>query len=253
MFGVNEKKRIIKLHQKKYREEFQEFLVEGVKGVEEALMTQATVTAIIVEGGRESEPDVSTCIRLAEEKGIRVHSMVDKDIKELKTTETFPGIIAVVGMKHVTRSHLDLERPIVLLDQVNDPGNLGSIIRTADWFGIQQMILSEGSVDPYNPKVVRSTMGSIFRMKILESTQSVQDIDFLIQNGYTVVSLGMSGESVKKLTPSPKTVYVFGSESHGIRKEVLHMSQRVCTIPGSGHAESLNVGVAVGIVLFHIS
>ena len=139
--------------------------------------------------------------------------------------------------------------PIIFLDNVKDPGNLGTIIRTADWFGLKHIILSEDTVDPYNEKVVRSTMGSFFHVNILESTNSVRLLNSLRQKSYMLVSLDIKGELFDTLQPIAKTVYLFGSESHGIRSELAALIEKRYTIPGKGKAESLNVAVAAGIVM----
>ena len=140
-------------------------------------------------------------------------------------------------------------KPIIILDKVSDPGNLGTIIRTADWFGVQNIILSEDSVDLYSPKVVRSTMGSIFHVKTIESTNIVQSIAGLKKKGYNIVALDIKGDSVANFESIPKTAYIFGSESHGIRNTLLDLADKKITISGAGKAESLNVAVSAGILM----
>lgn len=250
MLSINTKKHLQKLQQKKYRTEYGEFIIEGVKGVEEALRCGQTIQCILVEQKKAREPGAENLLTVARKKGIETYEISEAEASSLKTTDVFPGILAVVKIEKVASlNQFDLTQPIIALDRLNDPGNLGTIIRTADWFGVPQIILSEDSVEPFNPKVARSTMGSIFRTKLFESTNIVQDIEFLKNKGYTVVSLGMAGKNIDSLRPAPKTVYLFGSESHGIRPELEKISQAVYTIPGRGGAESLNVGVAAGILL----
>ncbi|MFZ2978574.1 MAG: RNA methyltransferase, partial [Candidatus Magasanikiibacteriota bacterium] len=169
----------------------------------------------------------------------------------IKTTDTFPGVLAIVEQSEVELN--DLTGNIICLDGVKDPGNLGTIIRTADWFGIKNIILAEDCVDPYNPKVVRSTMGSIFRVNIFESEGIVRDLSYLQEDGYKLNGLVMNGVNLDKLKPGNKEIYVLGSESHGIRPEVEKILDKKYTISGSGSAESLNVAVACGILLSRIS
>ena len=111
------------------------------------------------------------------------------------------------------------------------------------------ILLSEGSVDPYSDKVVRSTMGSIFHTKIFKAQNITQAIETLKKKGYNVYTLSMEGDSLDKLKTNQKSVYIFGSESHGVSKELLNLSDKTYTIPGKGKAESLNVAVATTIVL----
>ncbi len=244
------KKQITKLHQKKYRYEFNEFLVEGVKGVEEALK-DATVLVVVIEGNRRDEKDIQHIIKLAEKKRVPIEFCGRKDIGSIKATETFSGVMAIVEMPEYTEEDIINNSPIVYLDNIKDPGNLGTIIRTADWFGVENILLSEDSVDPYNEKCVRSTMGSISRVKIIRSSDAIKSLNKLRDEEYNMSVLAMEGENISKMNNSNKTVYMFGSESHGLRKEIEKIGEKY-TIPGKGGAESLNLAVSVGIVLANI-
>lgn len=247
-------KHLNELQQKKHRAAAQEFIVEGVKGVEEAL-ENGEVILIVIDGALRDEADMQTIIKLAEADEVQVEFCGRKDIGEIKTTDTFPGVLAVVstndiGLEEIARG------PIVALDGVKDPGNLGTIIRTADWFGITNILLAEDSVDPYNPKVVRSTMGSIFRTRVFESLNLATSLQMLKEKfGYTVVSLEMDGEVLpQKLLKkdNENVVFLFGSESHGVRESLEKFIDSRYTIPGKGQAESLNVAVAAAIVMSRI-
>lgn len=248
-------KHINELQQKKHRTAAQEFIVEGVKGVSEAIQADAEVLLIVVDGNLRDERDMSALIKLAEQNEIQVEFCGRRDIGEIKTTDTFPGVLAVVQTNDIGLEEI-AHGPIVALDGVKDPGNLGTIIRTADWFGIKNMLLAEDSVDPYNPKVVRSTMGSIFRTTIFESQNLATSFDTLCNKyGYKIVSLEMNGTTLpEKLNQqgTEKTIFLFGSESHGVRPEIAKFVNIKYTIPGKGGAESLNVAVAAGIVLSRI-
>lgn len=233
-------KRIVKLHQKKYRDAEGAYLVEGKKGVEEALKYPGIVEQIMF--GPQFD-DMAFRLNLPTE--IVTNDLTPAEVTRVKTTDTFPGIMAVVKKQPAD----DFKNgPIVCLDRIADPGNLGTIIRTADWFGISQILLSEDSVDPYNPKSVRSTMGSIFDAKIIRSRGLVREINHLKEKGYNAVSLVMNGKPINELKAEPNTIYIFGSESHGVREEIMQLSTPY-TIPGKGGAESLNVAIAAGILL----
>lgn len=244
-------KHINQLQQKKYRAEFKEFIVEGVKGVEEAINSDAEVIVIIIDGKLREEPEMEALIKLAEQNGVPLDFCSRTDIGEIKTTDTFPGVLAVVAANDIGLDEI-ASGTIVALDGVKDPGNLGTIIRTADWFGVHNLLLAEDTVDPYNPKVVRSTMGSSFRVFIFESQHLVTSIKTLKEKyGYTVVGLAMDGQPLVNLKQHTirKTIFLFGSESHGIRPELEKLLDWRYTIPGQGRAESLNVAVAAGIVM----
>ncbi|MBU2542103.1 RNA methyltransferase [Patescibacteria group bacterium] len=246
-------KHINQLKQKKFRKEFGEFLVEGFKGVEEALNSDWEVVLIVVEGNKRDEPEMKEIIKKAEQEEVQVEFCGRQDVDGIKTTDTFPGIMAIVSQKEVVPQDITNDQYIICLDGVKDPGNLGTIIRTADWFGIESILLSEDCVDPYNEKVVRSTMGSIFHVDIFQSAGLEHTLDiFKKKYEYKICSLVMKGEDLNKLKTTGKTIFVLGSESHGVRKEVEKMSDKNYTISGKGSAESLNVAVAGGILLSKI-
>lgn len=247
-------KHLNQLQQKKFRAEFKEFTVEGVKGVREAIEADAEVILVIIDGKLREEPDMVALTDLAEENEIPVDFCSRQDIGEIKTTDTFPGVLAVVASQDIGLDEI-ASGIIIALDGLKDPGNLGTIIRTADWFGINNILLSEESVDPYNPKVVRSTMGSSFRVNIFESQNLVTSLQKLKDKfGYKIIALDMEGEPIEKLKneTQPKSIYLFGSESHGIRQELDKFIDKRYTILGKGAAESLNVAVAAGIVMSRI-
>lgn len=237
---------------RKYRDEWCEFTVEGHKGVEEAINENANIILIAIEEGKVTEEN--STIELAKTKNIPIAITSKKDMSDITDTKTPPGILAIVKYQEQRLQDIDTSKPVIILDRLGDPGNVGTIIRTADWFGFDQILLTEGSVDVYNPKVVRSTMGSIFRLQLIQSTNNVQkDIEFLKKKRYSIVSLTMDGQPVDQLKHQKSNVaYVFGSESHGVSQDILDASDFRSTIPKIGHAESLNVGVAVGITLSHI-
>ncbi len=243
------KKLISKLDQKKYRKELGLFVIEGIKLAEEALNSGVDIELLVIEEKRKNESDINKLVNKLNDLGVEIEYCSTKEAKEIKKTEVFPGVLLVVKYKNHLLKDLDLKKPVIFLNKVSDPGNLGTIIRTADWFGIDNIVLDKGSVDPHNDKVLRSTMGSIFRTKIVTNVPAQEALEFLAKNGYDIVSFSMNGENMDKANFSPKTVLVFGSESHGINPDILDKSAKTLSIPGTGRAESLNVAVSAGIVL----
>ncbi len=250
MLSSKTKTLLTKLSQKKYRKEMLAFVVEGRKGVEEAL-DHADVLMVIVDGAKREDFALAALIKKADGDKVLVEYAGHKDIVAMKHTDTFPGIMAVVAMPEETDEVTD--DTILVLDRINDPGNLGTIIRTADWFGVKTIILSEGSVDPYNEKAVRSTMGSIFRANIIQSTNVQYDIEHLKETGYSITALDMEGTDINKGKCVRKQVLLFGSESHGLSDELKALVDTTYTIPGSGDAESLNLAMSVGIALYQLT
>lgn len=252
MISETMKKFVKKLHQKKYREELGAFFVEGVKGVEELLDSEYLVEHIIYDK-QNAGNGIQRIIDKAKEKLIKISTCSEVDGKYMSATETFSGIIAIAKQKDEVFENMPLTKPIILLDGVADPGNLGTIIRTVDWFGNASLVISENCVDMYNPKVVRSTMGSLFRQHVYQSKNIVQQVQGFLEYGYVIAGLRMEGKDISTVDFAKKTVYIFGSESHGIRAELQSLIQKMYAIPGSGKAESLNVAIACGILLHEIS
>ncbi len=257
MFSKTVIKHLQQLQQKKFRKEFKEMVVEGVKGVTEAVKSEAEVILVIMEGNRRDDTEMKEILRYCDSDSIPYEFCGRMDVDKIKTTDTFPGVLAIVSQPDIMIDDLLDGTPIICLDGLKDPGNLGTIIRTADWFGVKNIILSEDAVDPYNDKVVRSTMGSIFRVNIFESEGLVRTLEELKKRGYKMVSLEMKGEEIRdKEMGDKKCAYVFGSESHGVRPELEKLVDKRYTIPAGSNsqnrAESLNVSIAVGVVLYEL-
>lgn len=246
------KKQLVKLKQKKYRKQFAEYIVEGRKGVTEALL-HAEVLAVVIDGVRRDEDEFKIIVDQCESKEIVVEYAKSTEIDTIKATDTFPGVLAVVERPETDIYNIDISGPVIALDRVNDPGNLGTIIRTANWFGINTVLVGEGSVDPFNEKTVRSTMGSIFKTTIVETKELKQSLENLKQEGYQINSFDMKGESINKLEKSQdKQVLLFGSESHGISDDLKALIDTTFTIDKFGNAESLNLAISAGIVMYQL-
>ena len=246
-------KHLNKLKQKKFRKEEKEFVVEGIKGVMDALNSEMEVILVIVDGKLRDEKEFEKIILKAENKNVQVAFCGRNDIDKIKNTETFPGCLAVIDQLEILADQLE-DGPIICLDAIKDPGNLGTIIRTADWFGFKNILLSEDTVDVYNPKTVRSTMGSIFHLKIAKTSNLLKTLEKLKKESeYKIYSLDLKGDSHKKMKPEAKAIYIFGSESQGIRPDLEKIVDKMYTISGSGNAESLNVAVSAAIVMANLS
>lgn len=251
MLTKQQRQLIVKLHAKKHREDQRLFFVEGIKGVEEAVV-HADVTHVVIESARQDEDSIKDLIALSRKNNIQIHFASAQDVQNIKQTDTFPGVLAVVNMPDWKME--DVGTKVICIDGLNDPGNLGTIIRTADWFGVDTVLLSQGSVSPYNPKVVRATMGSFFRSKVIVSSQLIEDLGLLKSAGYGLFGFTLSGKSMERAEGKMgKSVYVFGSESHGISPEIERMCDSLYSIERHGEAESLNIAVAVGVVLHEMT
>lgn len=249
MYGL---KVLNKLNQKKYRQEFNCFIVEGKKGVFDAVNSGAKVVQLVASDSfiRQQKdycnlPEIKTFF---DRQNVLIIS--DSDFSRLVETVTPQGVAAVVEIKAIGLDLLKDGRLLVLLEDIRDPGNLGTMIRTADWFGVDGVILA-GGADPYQPKVVRSSMGSIFHTPVFISQNIESEISFLKNNDFQVVVTRPETEDLEPLLPlsEQKQCIVFGSEAHGTSAKLDAMADRALSIKRFGQAESLNVAVSFGIVI----
>ena len=235
-------KSIKKLKEKKYRTE--SFIVEGIKMAKEAL-EQAEVEKVIVSETFSNSDDFKG-FNCDEQKLIIASDKVFEDLTDVVTPQ---GIIAVVSKG--SNSEIDYSDEFVLaLDGIQDPGNLGTIIRTADSANIKQILVSKDTVDAYSPKVVRSTMGGIFRTKVIEVEDLAQTLNSFKDNGYKVVTTELSAEKSIYDMDYQKSVVVIGNEANGVTAEVSEIATDKVIIPMLGKTESLNAAVATSIMIY---
>jgi RNA methyltransferase, TrmH family len=235
MVSKNQIKLISSLHQKKQRIAHQLFIAEGIKGVQELLDAHFELDHLYTT--QHDFETVSNSLKtLVSEADL-------KKISALATPNTCLAVFKMPKEKQITTSGL-----IVALDAVRDPGNLGTILRLCDWFGIHQLICSKETVDIYNPKVVQATMGSIARVNV-----SYVDLnDFIRTTSLPVFGTFMNGNNIYKASLPQEGVIVMGNEANGISTELDEIIKNRLTIPRFGtiqKTESLNVATATAIVL----
>lgn len=233
-------KHIKSLNQKKYRDEYGEYFIEGIKQVTEAIEECADIKQIIIcEELLQKSIDV---------KNFPTEFVSDKVFKSISDTQSPQGILAVLSKKEHNK---DFSNVVFALDDVQDPGNVGTIIRSLDCAGIKNLIVSNGTADVYNPKVVRSTMGAIYRIQIDESNDLMLTLVELQKKGYKVIVTTLDTDNYyDTLKFDEKVVIVIGNESKGIKKEIQNLADIKVKIPLLGKTESLNAGVAASIIAY---
>jgi TrmH family RNA methyltransferase len=243
-------KKIVKyiqsLSHKKFRDEEGVFIAEGPKIVSEFLSSKNMKCQIICADKSWLSQNESLLKKINPEKIFEADTHWLQSVSLLKTPNK---VVAVFEKKELPESS-DLSLKIsLMLDDLQDPGNLGTLIRIADWFAVENIICSENSVDCYNPKVVQSTMGSLSRVNVLYA-----DLFSFIQKNkkISVYATTLHGTSVFKLPKIKEGIILIGNESEGIHEELLKIASNQITIPKFGHAESLNAAVAGGIILSQI-
>lgn len=242
-------KNIRKLKDKKYRDIHKKYIIEGTKLIEEALEEGANIDTVVVceECVKDNTLDQKLLYEIAKHNCI----YVPEKIFGLVTDVTNPqGILAVIDKKY-TEDSIDYNQDIiVILDGIQDPGNLGTILRTVDSVGLNQIIVSSKTADAYNPKVVRSTMGAIFRVKIIESENLVQTIKNLKKRKFKILATSLqTNESIYDIDYK-KIVLVIGNEANGVSDEILENADIKAKIPMLGKTESLNASVATSVILY---
>jgi len=230
----NKIKWIRSLHQKKYRDELGLFLVEGEKMVQEALEQANDNIQFLFH---TSEFDFQN-------SSIESYEISSKELEQISTLKTPNKALAVLNQINRVEG-LTSDELIIALDGIQDPGNMGTIMRIADWFGVKQIYCSENTVDFYNPKVVQASMGAIFRIKI----DYVDMKSWLTEINLPVYGALLEGENIYEKTELKNGVLLMGNEGKGISKELLPLISHPISIPKFGNAESLNVSVATGILV----
>ena len=242
MLSKQKSKYIQTLGQKKFRDEEGLFIAEGPKIVKDLLETKAVrIKTIYALKEWIDDNKIATNVDIVE--------IEEQDLEKISQLKTPNKVLAVVH--HIESDNkITTKGAITLaLDDIQDPGNLGTIIRIADWFGVDQIVCNNNSADVYNPKVVQATMGSIARVKVfyvdLEEWLSKQsDIE--------IFATALEGKDISSIEKIKEGIIIFGNESKGISPEIFSCSTVKITIPKKGKAESLNAGVATGIVLSHL-
>lgn len=227
------------------------FIVEGWKGIAEAVASGIHCDTVLYDPAKVE--DRALFARIERSAGT-LFSASPKEIDAVSDTVTAQGIIAVVPQfDHSAALSSVLKKKdslIVALDGINDPGNLGTIIRTCDWFGVDAVLVSENSADIYNPKVVRATMGSLFHLPVLSGIDLPSVISQCRKGGSTVYTTELKrSEDIRTVTFANRSVVVIGSESHGVSDAVSKCADHRIAIPRIGKAESLNAAMACGVVL----
>ncbi len=242
-------KHIKKLKDKKYRDLSNEYVIEGIKLVAEAIEEQAPIKYIIVCDDCEKNEGIpkELMYELAKNECIYVTENIFKYLTEVQTPQ---GILAVIE-KSTKTEDIDYSQDIIVaLDEVQDPGNLGTILRTVDSIGLKQILVSKGTADSYNPKVVRATMGAIFRVKIIECEDLQKTLREIKKHKFKIVVSSLQTENSIYDIDYHKKVIIIGNEANGVEAKIQEMADEKVKIPMLGKTESLNASVATGIILY---
>jgi TrmH family RNA methyltransferase len=246
---------VAKLAKKQRRMEARLFLVEGPQAVREALLTrpELIVDVFITQGAMDRHRDL---VSLAAENDFQLTLATEKVLEEMADTVTPQGVVAVCGFNDVTLSDVLAKKPalIALLHQVQDPGNVGNIIRTADAAGADAVVVTAESVDVFNPKAVRASTGSIFHVPVVVGVNVGETIAALRAAGVTVLATDATGQSLSEVRDSgalaQPVAWLLGNEAHGLSDEDEALADAVVSVPIFGQAESLSLQTAAAVCLY---
>ena len=242
-------KNIRKLKEKKYRDLNNEYIIEGIKLIKEAITENVKIKKVIIceECLKEGNIDQKLLYEIAKYDCIYVNKSVFSLMTDVQNPQ---GILAVI-QKESSEENIDYKEDIIIiLDGIQDPGNLGTILRTVDSVGFKQIIVSKTTADIYNPKVVRSTMGAIFRVKVIEADDLINTIKTIKKHKFEIIATSLeTSKTIYEINYKKKAI-IIGNEANGVSKELLEMADEKIKIPMLGKTESLNASVATGIILY---
>lgn len=238
----------------KNRQKESKFIIEGYRILTLAIECNADLDYVFINETFENKDEHKNFLSILKDKKIKVFKTTNKIFNELIDTENTQGILGVVRFKERKIEHniKSEDKFVLILDRIQDPGNMGTIIRTADAAGVDGIIALKGCVDIYNPKVIRSTMGSIFDMNIIHSTQE-ECLRELKSNDFNIVSSYLNTDNYYHETDYGKKVaLVIGNEANGVNDELINESDILVKIPIYGNAESLNAAISSAILMYEI-
>lgn len=245
MLSKSHIKYIQSLHHKKFRDEEGAFIAEGAKVVMELLSSSKFICKQLIALPQWIDENESAIKKYYKDE---ITAAKDFELEKISALTT-PNHVLAVFEKAKEEVIIVKKKITLMLDTIQDPGNLGTIIRIADWFGVSSIVCSVNSADVYNPKVVQSTMGSIARVNIIYTDLK----EWLLKNRQVkIFAAALKGEYINTIKNIDEAIIIIGNESKGISDELLQIADKKITIPKIGEAESLNAAVATGIILSHL-
>lgn len=243
------------LHRRKYREKNGEFIIEGLRIVEHALDNNVHIGAVYYSDEILATSRGHTLLNRISYNNINLYKVNERVFREISTTDNPQGILGVVKRKYYNIDDIiDKEKLfLIVLDRLQDPGNVGTIIRTADSAGVDGIIVLKGTVDIYNSKTIRSTMGSIFTTPIIHVDYPTNIVSILKSHNIDIVATDLNAKNYYfQMDYSNKNAIIIGNEAEGICQELIEHSNIKVKIPIVGNAESLNASIASGIIMYEL-
>lgn len=248
-------KKVINLNRRTYREKEGLFFIEGERSIEEGVNSEYNFSYIICT---KTYAERSNLIlqQFIDKKDVPVYLVEDNLMQAISNTITSQGILAVIKKRHFSIDQVLKKTKdyfILIIDGISDPGNLGTVIRTAHACNVDSVILNKGTVDIFNPKVLRSTAGSVFHIPFIYTADIVSIIQKLKNKGVDIIASHVNGTKYPyNLDMKKSLAIVLGNEAVGVSNQILTLADELVKIPMPGASESLNVAVACGIIMYEI-
>ncbi len=248
-------KELLSYQQKKGRKKSNLFLVEGTRLTQEALLSVWEVKQLYCTHSFKENQSSAEILALAKKRGVKFLEIQERALRKMAETENPQGVVAVVEKRELNLDEFLKSQPelVIALDNIRDPGNLGTIIRTADALGVEGIFISRDSVELYNPKVVRGTMGSLFHLAIFYPVILTELIQKLRGRIRILGAVAKGGIPCQEFDFSEPLCLLIGGEAFGLSDGLLKLADEKISIPQYGSAESLNASVAAGILLYEIA
>lgn len=251
MLSKNQIKYYSSLLNKKQRHQEKKFIVEGLKLITDAIDSGFRCEIVISQ--KDFLDENIGFVKFIEKNKINFDSAKAQDFEKLCDTKNPQGIVGVFNFKELTKTDFANEKLIVALENISDPGNLGTIIRNCDWFGVKNVVLSSDCAEIYNPKVVRSSAGSIFHLNLFYEDNFYGVLEEQKKTGYKILCADLNGENLYSFAQNEKMILALANEANGPTEKLLQICDLKITIPKKGNAESLNVASASAVLISQLT
>lgn len=248
-------KKALSLQLRKNRKKHQQFLLEGIRGIQDMVSESPGIDVIFYEKKIESLQSGENLLYSSEKAGIELIQVTDSVMKKMTDTENPQGAIAIVhkpvyDLEEVIRK----SQNILLLDRIQDPGNMGTLIRSAEAAGFNAVMMTTGSTDPFSAKCIRAATGAVFHLPVFELQDTEKTWEKLREYQYQIIGAALErGVVYTSITYKSPMVLVIGNEAKGIQPELLEMMDGAVTIPMKGKTQSLNAAIAGSVLMFHVA
>lgn len=248
-------KRAAALHMRKNRKKYQQFLLEGIRGIQDTLSASKQIECVFYESKIDSVPGGTDILQQIRTSKIELYKVTSEVMKKIADTKNPQGLMAVVRIPdHNLSDLLENSQYILMLDKIQDPGNMGTLIRSAEASGFDGILLTGGSTDPYSSKCIRAATGAVSHIPVIELNNTEDVLEIMKEKKFQILGAalenGISYTTVKYEAP---LALLIGNEASGIHPDLLAMVAQRITIPMRGKTQSLNAAVAGSVLMFHIT